>query len=376
MFPHAKPAPRGGTRVPRSQRWMWIAGGITIGVFVLVVRGLAVIYPKVAAHMIRTRADRLAKKLDRTIAIGSIDVSLGHVVVRDIAVKGPLDGDLPLVHVDRVDVDFDTWGSFVGKVELGEAKGDGVIASVRRIADGRDNLRDAIEHYREATADTGTAGGHAPRPTKITVAHARGRANDEQSGATALVGEGDAVWTPTLLVAHGRGITATTTGAPKATISSVEVRRPQGAPPHVKIDGGEIELWPRMALSGIGGEIVADPQRPGMYTLALGGGYGGVPGQLWPAKGELDPKDGAAQVDLEAAKFQLDRLAPILAQSAVVDYQAPTNDTKFHVDVDKEGAKFVGGLELSGLNGGLPYIAVMDVHVRDLSGEFMGSFVR
>src|SRR3569623_1456980 len=180
MFPHAKPAPRGGTRVPRSQRWMWIAGGITIGVFVLVVLGLAVIYPKVAAHMIRTRADRLAKKLDRTIAIGSIDVSLGHVVVRDIAVKGPLDGFFLLVNDDRVDVDFDTWGSFVGKVELGEAKVDGVIASVRRAAAGRDNLRDAIEHYREATADTGTSGGHAPRPTKITVAHARVLANDEQ----------------------------------------------------------------------------------------------------------------------------------------------------------------------------------------------------
>src|SRR3569833_3096393 len=331
MFPQAKPAPRGGTRVPRSQRWMWIAGGITIGVFVLVVLGLAVIYPKVAAHMIRPRAARPAPPPARPPAPGPPAAPPGHVVVRDIAVKGPLDGDLPLVHVDRVDVDFDTWGSFVGKVELGEAKVDGVIASVRRTADGRDNLRDAIEHYREATADTGTSGGHAPRPTKITVAHARVLANDEQSGATALVGEGDAVWTPTLLVAHGRGITAAAAGGPEATISRVAVRRPQGEPPRVKIDGGELELWPRMALSGIGGEIVADPQRPGMYTLALGGGYGGVPGQLWTAKGELDPKDGAAQVDLEAAKFQLGRLAPLHAQSAVVDYKEPTNDTKDHV---------------------------------------------
>ena len=372
MFPH----PARGTRLPRNSRWLWIGGGVTIGVFLLVVIGLAVVYPKVAAHMIRGRAERLAKKLDRKIDIGSIDVSLGHLVIRDIAVKGPLDGDLPLFHVDRVDVDFDAWDSLFGRVDLGEATIDGVIASVRRTADGRDNLRDAIEHYRAATAETSGGGGHTPRPTKITVTHGRLLADDEQSGTTALINDGDATWTPQLIVAHGHGITATTTGAPKATIASVEIRRPLGEPPHVKIDGGELELWPRMALSGIGGEIVADPKRPGMYTLSLGGGYGGVPGQLWTAKGDLDPKDGAAHIDLEAAKFQLDRLAPILAQSAVVDYQATSIDTKVHVDVDKAGAKFDGGFHLTGLNVGHPYIADKEVHDLDLSGQIAGSFDR
>jgi hypothetical protein len=370
------PQPARGTRLLRGRRWPWIAGAVAIAVFLLVVLGLAVIYPKVAAHMIRGRAERLAKKVDRTITIGSIDVSLGHVVVRDIAVKGPLDGDLPLIHVDRIDVDFDAWDSLIGHVELGEAKIDGVIASVRRAADGRDNVRDAIEHYREASADTSGGGGHTPHPTKITITHGRLLANDEQTGATALVGDGDAVWTAQLIVAHGRGITATTTGAPKATLASVEIRRPLGEPPTVKIEGGEIELWPRMALSGIGGEVIADPKRPGLYTLQLGGGYGGVPGQLWTAKGDLDPKDGAAHVDLEAAKFQLDRLAPILAQSAVVDYQATAIDTKVHVDVDKAGAKFAGGFHLTGLNVGHPYIADKEIHDLDLSGQVSGSFDR
>jgi hypothetical protein len=61
MFPH----PARGTRLPRSSRWLWIGGGVTIGVFLLVVIGLAVVYPKVAEHMIRGRAERLANKLDR-----------------------------------------------------------------------------------------------------------------------------------------------------------------------------------------------------------------------------------------------------------------------------------------------------------------------
>ena len=32
-------------------------------------------------------------------------VSLGHAVLRDLEIRGPLDGDTPLVHIDRVDVD-------------------------------------------------------------------------------------------------------------------------------------------------------------------------------------------------------------------------------------------------------------------------------
>ncbi|MEO8840768.1 MAG: transglycosylase domain-containing protein [Kofleriaceae bacterium] len=343
--------------------------------FALIVIGLAVVYPKVAAHMIRVRADRLAKKLDRTIDIGSIDVSLGHVVVRDIAVHGPLDGDLPLLHVDRVDVDFDAWDSVLGRISLGDAKVDGVIATLRRGSDGRDNVRDALEHYK-ASSESGGSGGHGARPTKITVTHARLLANDDQTGATALVGDGDAVWTADLVVAHGRNITATTTGAPKANVASVEITRATGKPPTVKVAGGGIELWPRMALSGIAGEIVANPAQPGMYTLDLAGGYGGVPGQLWTAKGDLDPSNGGAHVDLEAAKFQLDRLAPILAQSAVVDYQATAIDTKIHLDVDRSGARFAGGFHLTGLNVGHPYIADKEVHDLDLSGQIVGSFDR
>jgi hypothetical protein len=343
--------------------------------FALVVIGLAVIYPRVAAHMIRARADRLAKKIDRTIDIGAIDVSLGRVVLRDLSVRGPLDGDLPLIHVDRVDVEFDAWDSVLGTVTLGEAKIDGVIATLRRGSDGRDNVRDALDHYRAASEDGGS-GGHTTRPTKITVTHARLLANDDQTGATALVGDGDAVWTPDLVVAHGRNITATTTGAPKANVASVEITRATGKPPIVKLEGGGLELWPRMALSGIAGDIVANPAQPGMYTLNLAGGYGGVPGQLWTAKGDLDPTNGGAHVDLEAAKFQLDRLAPILAQSAVVDYQATAIDTKIHIDVDRTGAKFDGGFHLTGLNVGHPYIADKEVHDLDLSGQIVGSFDR
>ncbi|HEY3804061.1 MAG TPA: transglycosylase domain-containing protein [Kofleriaceae bacterium] len=361
----------------RLRRGWWIALGTFFGLGILAIIGLAVIYPRLGAYEIRKKlSDRLADKLGRTITVGSIHVRLGRATIGDLSVRGPLDGDTPLLHVDRIDLDFDAWASLVGKIELGEATVDGVVATLRRGEDGKDNVRDMLDRWNTGGSDDAAPGGHTPKPTKMTVTHVRLLATDELTGATGLVEDGDATWTPGLVVAHLHQLTATTTAAPKAVVGSIEIRRETGKPPTVKVDGGELSLWPRMSLSGIGGQIVADPDRPGQYTIALAGGYGGVPGQLWTAKGSLDPKEGTAAIDLEAAKFQLDRLAPILEHSAVVDYQTTSVDTAFHVDVDKTGAKVAGNFHLRGLNVGHPFIADKEVRDLDLSGNIVGEFDR
>ncbi|HEX4453747.1 MAG TPA: transglycosylase domain-containing protein [Kofleriaceae bacterium] len=359
-----------------SRRWL-IAGAVVLGFGALVIVALAVIYPKLGAYEIRKRlSERLATKLGRTIDVGSIRVRLGHATIGDLSVRGPRDGDTPLVHVDRIDLDFDTWHSLFGQIELGAAKVDGVVATVRRAADGSDNVRDMLDKWSSGGNGDAAPGGRTPKPTEMTLTHLRLFATDEVSGTTGLVGDGDATWTPGLVVAHLRDLTATSAAAPKATVANVEIRRETGKPPTVKLDGGEIALWPRMSLSGISGQAVADPDQPNHFTIAFAGGYGGVPGQLWTAKGTLDPNDGTAAVDLEAAKFQLDRLAPILEHSAVVDYQTTSIDTKFHVDVDKTGAKVEGNFHLRGLNVGHPYIADKEVRDLDFSGNIVGSFDR
>ena len=358
----------------RPRRW-WIAGAIGGGLLVVIALGLVVVYPRVAAHMIRSKVAAFATKLGRQIQVGDVHVSFGHATIRDVSIRGPLDGDTPLVHVDTIDVAFDGWASLHGKVALGEATIDGVIATLRRGADGTDNIRDVVDRLR-APSTGGDTGEHSPKPTQITVTHARLLANDDLTGATALVGDGDATWTHDLLVAHGRDVTATTTAAPKAQLASIEIRRELGKPPTIMIAGGELSLWPRMALSGIGGQVVADDANPGHYAVDLAGGYGDVPGKLWTAKGTLDPHEGTATIDLEAAKFQLDRLASILEHSAIVDYASTSIDTKIHIDVDKAGARVAGNFHLRGLNVGHPYIADKEVRDLDLSGDIAGSFDR
>ncbi len=348
---------------------------------VLVVVGLTVVYPRVGASMIRDKASaKLAAKLGREVRFGTIEVSLGHAVIHDVEVRGPLDGDTPLVHIKRVDLEFDTLRSLVGSVRVGEAKLDGVIVTVRRLADGRDNLRDIIERVRgeraaEADAkEPGTSSGMTP--TSIQITHARLFANDGETGATMLFNDGEATWKPGELIAVARNVSATTIGAPKASAGRLEIRKLAGQPPEVIVERGELELWPRLSLTGIGGTVAANSAKPGEYSIALAGGYGGVPGNLWTAKGGLDPKALVASIDLHADKFQLDRLAPILARTPVVDYASTSVDTTVRLDLHRNGGTFAGEFHLRGLNVGHPMLADKEVRDLDLSGKIAGSFDR
>ena len=251
---------------------------MSLGVVLATAIGLAVVYPRIGAWMIRDKVGgKLAQKLGRDVRFGAIEVVLGHAVMRDVELHGPLDGDTPLVHVDQIDVDFDVWKSLVGKVEVGAVKLDGVLVTVHRDADGQDNIHDVIDRVRSKDKEAGGGGGTSLglRPTSITVTHGKLLANDELTGATGLVADADATWTPGRLTAQARGVTATTLNAPKASAAKIDVSKVTGETPIVAVEGGEISLWPKLALSGIGGKVVANPKHPGEYLIDLAGGYGG-----------------------------------------------------------------------------------------------------
>jgi hypothetical protein len=359
-----------------SPRWL-LPGVIGLAACGLILIGLLVVYPRVGAWMIRDKlGGKVAGRLGREVSVGAIHVSLGHAVLRDVELRGRTDRTTPLVHVDRVDVDFDPWRSLVGSVRLGAARLDGVSVTLRRAADGTDNVRDLIERLRgERRAGEGGGGGGL-MPTEVTVAHARLLVDDAVTSATAIVADGDARWTPGELAVELRDITATTSAAPKASAGKIGIRKVSGSMPVVTVAGGEISLFPKLALSGIGGTIHPSDARPGEYVIDLAGGYGGVPGNLWTAKGGLDPRAVTASIELEAAKFQLDRLAPILARSPVVDYANTSVDTKIRIELSGAGARFAGDFHLRGLNVGHPMIAEQEVHDLDLSGKIDGSFDR
>lgn len=365
----------GGTRRARSRRWLLVPAVVGV-VAVLGVVGIKVVYPRVGASMIRARlTSALGARLGREVRAGSIDVTLGHATIRDLEIRGPRDGERPLVHVARIDVEFAGGASLVGRVRLGAATVDGVTVSVHRQAGGEDNVGDVIARLR-APRPAGASGDGSPRPTSIAVSGVQVTAEDAVTGARARIVDGVATWSPTTLAVQLRGVSATTVGAPKAEITALEITRRAGEPPHITIEGGELSVWPKLALTGIGGTIVADAAHPGAYTVDLSGGYGGVPGRLWTAKGGVDPRARTGAIDLVAARFQLDRLAPLLQSTPVVDYAGTSVDTRLHVAVTPAGAAFAGALTLRGLNIGHPMIAAKDVHGLDLSAQVEGRFDR
>jgi hypothetical protein len=371
-------ATRGGTRLRRGRKRWLIPVIVVATVSVALAIGLLVVYPRVGASALRDKlTSKLGGKLGRDVKLGAVDVSLGHATVRDIEIRGPNDGELPLVYIARVEVDFEALPSLIGRVRLGAAQIEGLVMTVRRHADGRDNVKDVIERLQAQRGGGGKTDGDEPgsMPTSITVTKVKLVADDAKGGATVVVNDGGATWKPGELLAQLREVTATTTGAPKASAAKLDIKKLSGSPPTLAVSGGEIALWPRLALSSIGGTISADLSRPGQFNIDLVGGYGGVP-NLWTAKGPLDTRTYTASIELEAQKFQLDRLAPILARSPVVDYQNTSVDTKIKLDVSATGGKFDGQFSLRGLNVGHPLLAEKDVHDLDLTGKISGSFDR
>src|SRR5689334_12805207 len=85
-------------RARLSPRW-FLPGVIALGACGLILIGLLVVYPRVGASMIRDKlGGKVAGRLGREVSIGSIHVSLGHAVLRDVEVRGRTDRTTPLVH--------------------------------------------------------------------------------------------------------------------------------------------------------------------------------------------------------------------------------------------------------------------------------------
>jgi hypothetical protein len=174
------------------RRWI-IAGVIVLSVCGLLVVGLLVAYPRVGAWMIRDKVGaKVGTRLGREVRIGKVHVSLGHAVLRDVTLRGPSDGNTPLVHIDRIDVDFDPWRSLIGSVRLGPARLDGVSVTLRRAADGTDNVSDLLVRLRaeRATGAGGDGGGGGTLPSEISVTRARLLADDAVTSTTVIVAEG------------------------------------------------------------------------------------------------------------------------------------------------------------------------------------------
>ncbi len=122
--------PAGRTR--QQLRWRLSRGGLVVAAVaaLVVTLALTVAYPLVGRWMIRTRTMAALEARFGRASIGSIDVGLGHAVLRNVRLGEPARG-LQVV-IERIDVEVATWSSLVGRIHIDRLRIRGVTVQLGR----------------------------------------------------------------------------------------------------------------------------------------------------------------------------------------------------------------------------------------------------
>jgi hypothetical protein len=377
LAPYPPVTPR--RRIPR--RWLLI-GGISLGVVSVLLVFVFVIYGRIGAYMIRSKVvPKLESKLGRTVEIGDVEVRRGLAVLENIVIKGPKDKGEPLVRIDRIEAEVGFWASLVGDVELGAVRISGVKVAAVRDRDG-DNFSDIIERLRGKKKD-GEAGGSSGsrlRPESLQLENMSVQLRDAAHGVTVVsAGINASAGADGALAVTLGDLALLTDFGPYANAEGVVVTANMKDLVHsaaVVVGGGEVYLWKGMTLTGVSGAVSQTEGKPGRLVVHLTGGYGGAQGTLWRADGWVDPEAEKGNLDIVADRFTFDRIAPVLENSMVRDFQKTSIDVAVKIALDGPHVTFGGTLNLVGLNVFHPMLA--EETVKDISarGELAGSFDR
>ena len=323
----------------------WVAVGL--GVVVVLAIAAVIAFPRVGAWAVRTKGlGKLERRLGRDVEATKIKVGWGSLVVEGVQVAG-LEGRAPLATIARIEAKFDPWKAMGGTLVVRDVKVTGPDIAVGRDQAG-DDLRELMARFAEK--NEGGKKGTSVDWDKVVVSGGKVVFDDRIGGAHATA----------VLTAE-----ATRHGPARIVLTEVDVRSDLG--PHagareltvtadlakpretvqVAIADGEASLWKGLSLTGIAGTV--SPTGPKQAKIDLSGGWGGAPGRLWTAVGELDGEAQTGELHLEAEKFMLDRLAPILEGSPIQDPAKTSIQTKVDVSLVDKVVTVNGDLVVEGL---------------------------
>jgi len=265
----------------------------------------------------------------------------------------------PLVHVPHVVVRFPSLWVLLRGGTPSEILLDGARVTLRRTTDGHDNFSDILarlrsKHTREPQSPEPTDKTHRPM---IEVRHASLEMGDELHGVTLHASSLEAVLPPSgPPFAEVKGITLKGAG-PTVAVARVLATFSGGTGsggtettfPTLEIEGGKVAPLQSLALTGIRGSV-RQGDTPGKLDVDLRGGYGGVPGELWTASGEIYPKEQRGKLNVTAARFTLDKLKPVLDGTPLLDPAMTSVDASLRLTLSAERLEFDGGLSVSGLS--------------------------
>ncbi len=364
------------------RRRLLIGGAVGGGLLLLAVVAFFLFYGRIAAWAVKTRVlPKVRARLDRSVAVGTIDVDRERVVMTDVVVTGPADDGEPLARVAKVTVEYEFWDALFGDLQVGVVTIDGLAVNVARGQDGADNVSDLVD--RILGRDRGDGGGKRGgggmrlRPKRVVVTGASFRVVDDESGTSVsgvdisvdtVPGEPFVVTTGKLVATTNFGVTAGAAGL----VVSADPEDPKNTA-RIEVEGGRLKPWRGMTLTGIAGTI--EPEQGGeRAVIDLRGGYGGVDGTLWTAAGWVEPASRNGSLDLKADRFEFSRLRPILEDSPLIDFDKTSANVNVAIRVEDGVGEFEGDIDLANLT--VFHEKLAEVPVRDLSfsAGFAGGF--
>ena len=266
----------------------------------------------------------IGRALKRTVSAARVTVRPGRVVLYQLAVRGSSDDTSPLLVVPEVQIQYRTLSLLSRPVEVRRVTLHQPRLSLVRRSRGVTNFLDLVRRR----SSSGSSSGGKMLVGAVELVGGRITVQDELEAATVSVQRVDGVMersrTSTLRLGS---IRIASPRVPSALLfSSVQVHLRGRKVERVAVEGGEVQLLPRLRLSAIRGTITVPPAslpevhggaRQTRVALDLEGSYGGADARLWSATGWVSPR-GAGKLHLRAARFSLGRIASILGRTPVI----------------------------------------------------------
>lgn len=364
-----------------------LIGGAALGT-ILLIGGLVVwlLYGRIAEWVIRDRVlPKIEARLGRQIQVGSIDVERGRVVLKDISIPGDEDDEQALIDIESIVATYDYGASWRGDAIVHDVSIEGLEARPRRRTDGTDNFSELVKHATgkrgqdaEGEAPAGQSGGVGRlRPRSLRLLRSSLTFSDESTGATMRASSVSAIvdGSEEAVVTLGNLEMRPGTG-PRASfgdvIVSVDLENPLGSA-RADIGNGQVSLWKGMSLTGIQGDV-KQGERPGQLVIDLTGSYGGSTETLWHADGWLEPETRQGQLSVKAERFTLNRIAPVLRESMVKEFDETSVDAELTIALSKGIADLSGRLSLTGLNVHHPMLSIEMLRDVSADGELVARF--
>lgn len=358
------------------RRRLLIACGVLGGLIMVAGLSAYLLYGRIGAWVLREKVlPKIERRLGRNLEVGDVDVARGKVTLKDLVLAGDADDEEPLLVIDKVVVNYDYGASWSGDLVVHEIAIEGLRAHLRRRVDGSDNFREVLRRLRskkqpEESDEGGKKSGGLRRLRPRSVRLVRGELilRDEGTGATLRGGQLSAIVDRSEEAMLTLGEVEFRSGqGPAARLAdlvvTVNLSDPLGST-RAEIGDGQVSMWKGMSLTGIAG-VVQQGDHPEQLVVDLSGSYGGSTETLWRADGWVEPLERRGQLTVKAEHFTFDRIANVLEESMVQDFDDTSIDAELLVDVDDGKAEFSGQLNLSGLN--LQHQMLAQETMRDIS---------